>query len=200
MSLFEDDFMETKIMPAKSFYTKRNFEKRKTRMALRQESVDEIFNEFGGLPKTGENYTVISNGGFDCVCYLNYIIKQLKQIDELCLATWIINRDNCKQIFDYIDGGQIKNMILILSNRTRQLRKQDWGFVIEGMKERNVKIKVPNTHAKLFSCANYNSESFITVEGSGNWNENKRIENYSITNSKELFEFHKNWMNEVYGN
>lgn len=200
MGLFEDSYMESSIMPDKPFVLKRKSKTRKTKVALRQESAENIFTELGGLPKHGENYTIISNGGFDCICYLNYIIKELKVIDILCLATWIINRDNCKQIFDYLDDGSIKSMVLILSNRTRQLRKQDWGFIIEGMKDRRVKIKIPNTHAKLFTCANYDKNSFITVEGSGNWNENKRIENYSVSNDKELFLFHQKWMNEILRN
>ena len=198
MLILDDSYMETSIMP--DIQKNKREVKRKFKQALRQETVNDIFLELGGLPKISENYSIISNGGFDCICYLNYIIKEIKHIDELYLATWIINRDNCKQIFDYLDNGSIKSMMLILSNRTRQLRKQDWGFIIEGLKKRDVKIKVPNTHAKLFSCANFDLNTFITVEGSGNWNENKRIENYSVSNDKCLFEFNKSWMNEVYGN
>jgi hypothetical protein len=42
-----------------------------------------------------------------------------------------------------------------------------------------------------------NNIDYITISGSGNWSENPRIENYTITNDKERFLFHQSWMLEV---
>lgn len=195
MSLFDDqEMVTTEMIDAKKF---RSQNRRKNRNALRGENLNTIFSDFGGLPGQGESYRVISNGGFDCVHYLDYFMEQLGDLDSLLIATWIINRENAKQIFDYFDNGRIKSGTLVLSNRTRQLRKQDWGYIIEGFKDRKWKIRIPNTHAKLFCASNEAKQYYLTVEGSGNWNENKRIENYTITNDKDLFDFHKNWIDEI---
>lgn len=35
------------------------------------------------------------------------------------------------------------------------------------------------------------------IEGSANFTANPRIEQFIISKSKELFDFHKDWMNEV---
>lgn len=195
MSLFEEQEMATmEMIDVKSH--KREV-KRKFKNALRQEKADDILNDLGGVPKKGECYSIWQNGGYDTICYLKYLVDKLGVVDELLIATWIMNRENAKIIFDYLDAGIIKDMTLVISNRTRQLRKQDWGFLIEGFKSRNVKIRVPHSHAKLFTMSSIESGNYITVEGSGNFNENKRIENFTVSNDKELFDFNKSVFNEI---
>ena len=40
---------------------------------------------------------------------------------------------------------------------------------------------------------------YYMVEGSANWTANPRIEQNMITQSKELYNFHKGWMQEYIG-
>lgn len=196
MGLFDEkDEIQTMQMP--DIKKAKRQRKQKMRIALRQESCNEIFALMGGLPNHEESFEIICNGNFDTIAFFEYILAKCERIDELFIATWIINRDNAKRIFECIDNRSIGNATFIISTRTKQLRKQDWGFIIEGIIDRKQKVRIAHTHAKVFSCASHKKGTYITVAGSGNWNLNRRIENYTVTNSKELFDFHKDWMNQV---
>lgn len=42
-----------------------------------------------------------------------------------------------------------------------------------------------------------NGKDYIVIQGSANFTSNPRIEQFSINNNKILFDFHKNWMDEI---
>jgi len=187
--------IQTKSMP--EIKVNRRKVKAQHKSFLRSETCKEIINDFGGMPKAGESLEIICNGDFDTSNFLDEIIDSNGYVDQLYIATWIINRDCSAKVFDYFDKGKIKEAGAIISNRTKQLRRQDWGFIIEGMIDRGIKVKIPHTHAKLFIAKNEAKNTYLTISGSGNWNLNKRIENYTITNSKNTFDFHLSWMLEM---
>jgi len=62
-------------------------------------------------------------------------------------------------------------------------------------KRENIFFKVVNSHAKTYSLRI--NDQYITIDGSGNWCKNPRLENYTITNSREKHEFRKKWMLEL---
>lgn len=59
----------------------------------------------------------------------------------------------------------------------------------------NIKFRVVNSHSKTYAMTN--GVDFITVDGSGNWSENPRLENFTITNDKAKFDFRRQWMEEL---
>lgn len=63
---------------------------------------------------------------------------------------------------------------------------------------KNLKIKVHHMiHSKITIIR---SEKFnLSIEASANYSNNQRIENFTITENKDVFNFHKNWMNEIIG-
>ncbi|MBC7325051.1 MAG: hypothetical protein H5T99_07030, partial [Moorella sp. (in: Bacteria)] len=53
-------------------------------------------------------------------------------------------------------------------------------------------------HCKVLLIANAKKNAWITVEGSANLNANPRFEQYVIVNDKALWDFHREWMEEVF--
>jgi len=153
-----------------------------------------ILDEQGGLPKTNECLLIKSNGTSDTGGFLTYMLNE-GEIDEL-----IISRSNINFICENIDNGKIKKLIFIVSYRMKQMTggsgRATYNFLIEEFKKRDqIKIRVPNSHAKTFSAKI--GKKYYTVTGSGNWTENPRIENYIITNDKNIYDFNKEWMSDL---
>ena len=134
---------------------------------------------------------IISSDNFGSIELLKYYIEHY-DIDELIITTWSFNQTfvdlikslNCKIIF-YVDKS-IKKRKSSLYNQMAQL----------GI-DKKIVLK---THYKLHSkvtLISTNCNNKYVIESSANYSENHRIENYTVTNDKQLFNFHKNWMDEI---
>lgn len=155
----------------------------------------EILDSNGGLPLKEECVLIKSTGCSDTGSIFHYMLNDGK-CDELHLSTWIISRNNIGYICDNIDNGNIKLLSFIISVRQKQLKKADYAYMVEEFKKRDqINFRVCNCHAKTFSAKIGND--YYTVTGSGNWTKNPRIENYMITNDKNIFDFNKEWMGEL---
>jgi hypothetical protein len=151
------------------------------------------------LPAIGESFECITNGQSNAGGFYEVIRDRWGKVDELCIATWIMNRDYINMLFDDLDNNRLGSLVFIISNRMQQLGKGHApAFNVlksKAIEHPRVKFRVANSHAKVFSMTN--GIDYITVSGSGNWSENPRIENYCITNDKTKFDFHKKWMIEL---
>lgn len=70
-----------------------------------------------------------------------------------------------------------------------------FNMLYEGLKKRNQKMFCNENHSKVTLIEN--GTDYLVIEGSANFTANPRIEQFVITNSKELYLFHKSWMDEI---
>jgi hypothetical protein len=70
-------------------------------------------------------------------------------------------------------------------------------MLFEGLKKRGQRMFSNENHSKITLMDN--GVDFIVIEGSANFTANPRIEQFTVINSKELYDFHKKWMNEIIG-
>jgi hypothetical protein len=159
----------------------------------------EILDKNGGLPAKDECLMIKSNGCSDTGSIFQYMIDQ-GTCKALYLSTWIISRTNIGYICKHIDNGNIVNLTFIISVRMKQMSggsgRATFNHLIEEFQKRDqVNLKVCNCHAKTFSAQI--DDNYYTVTGSGNWTKNPRIENYTVTNDKDIFYFNKDWMSEL---
>lgn len=166
---------------------------------MRKEAAQEILDAIGGIPAPGVFVDVVTNGQSNAGGFYEVIRDTWGKVDEICLATWIINREYIDMLFADLNSGKLGNLVFIISNRMSQLGKgHSPNFNrLKTLAQENPKVKfrVANSHAKVFCLTN--GSDFITVSGSGNWSDNPRIENYSISNDRTRFDFHKSWMEEI---
>ena len=62
-----------------------------------------------------------------------------------------------------------------------------------GLEDRAQRFKACENHAKVVLLQA--GEDWLVFEGSANFTANPRIEQFVLNNDRELFEFHKTWMN-----
>jgi hypothetical protein len=166
---------------------------------LRKEAASEILKKCGGLPKPGYSIELITNGQSNAGGFYEVIKGIWGKVDTLCIATWIINKDYIDMLFSDLENGKLDKLVFLISNRMSQLGKGHGpNFNVlktKAMNHPRCEFRVANSHAKVYTMTN--GIDYITVSGSGNWSENPRIENYTITNDKDRFLFHQSWMLEV---
>lgn len=194
ITLFE--FGEEEIQSSKTIEKTLSFKtkaKRQMLKKLKQESAKECLPF---LPKENESIHIVSNGKFDFFQFVPICIQYLGgQSKEFIGSTWTMNRDNVNDLLDMLDKKMILQAGILTGLYFKQRESSVYATLVEGMQQRGQKVKCLENHAKIVLLNN--AEDFITIEGSANFTANPRIEQYVITNSRELYEFHREWMLEI---
>lgn len=154
----------------------------------------EILKDVDGFPKENEIISIKTNGLSDTGSIFRHLLN-LKPLNELYLATWIISSENIDSICKAIDNGKLQRLVFVCSTRMDELKKAHANHLKEEFMKRNKQcfFKICNSHAKTFSVSDLEG-NFYTITGSGNWTENPRIESYLILNNKDVFNHNKEWM------
>lgn len=161
--------------------------KRKMLFSKRQQNFADIFQSV----KSGESLHIISNGNFGNTECLTHLCEMYKPEFVSC-TTWSFNDD----FIDFV--GDLECEVSLLVDKTIKTRKAAKIGMLEQkrMKNNNIRIKlIDGIHAKVGLIKS--GDNYIIIEASANYSKNVRIEQFVITNDKELFEFHKNWINEL---
>lgn len=199
MSLFDYENntkeIQTAYKPQNAVSGKPYKVKSSTKNLLRKQNAKEIINMIGGLPQDGYSVDLITNGQSNAGGFYEVIRDSWGTVDMVCISTWIINRHYIDMLLRDVNEGILKKLIFIISNRMAQLTHHVPNFNYmksEFTKNENIDFRAVNSHAKTYCMTN--GKEHIIIDGSGNWNKNPRVENYTITNSKEKFLFRKGWM------
>ncbi len=140
---------------------------------------------------------LISNGTYDYFTFIPVLINFIGYSDEFYGSTWTLNRNNCVEMFKLYDCGLIKNIHMFTGTYFKRRESAVYATLLQGIQERKQHYKCFENHAKIVLLCNHNSGDYFVVEGSANFTANPRTEQYVITNNKELFYFHKKWMDKI---
>lgn len=163
------------------------------KMSLKKEKAGDVLRD---LPPPGWTYHIISNGTFDYWTFVPIIIQLLggKSL-EGWFSTWTLNRLNCTELFEIYDRGELGSINFLTGNYFKRRETSVYAMLINGTRDRGQRYKTLENHAKVILLTN--GTDFITMEGSANFTANPRIEQNSIFNSREVYEFHRGWMDEI---
>lgn len=146
------------------------------------------------LPEIREDttYTLVTQKMINPYGFILEAIKHAP-INHLYIATYSINLKAVEILTNLLDSGLIKQWTLILNcNMKYKMKGKDVVLLEEEKKRDNFRIIKKYSHAKVTLIDQ--DDRKIVITGSGNYSENPRIEQYTINNSSELFDFHKSWM------
>jgi len=151
---------------------------------------DLIGNEI--KPKT--LYTIVTQKKITRHAFTEWIIKNYGVIDEMYISTYRMGIKAAKLISKQIKDGNIKKVHMVLSQNYNMLLGQKASEIENIIKQtKHMSFSTAYNHSKITiikTCKN-----FITISGSGNYSENDHIEDYTIVNDKDLYDFHKRWIN-----
>jgi len=148
-------------------------------------------------PKKGEQYRIITEKQFNAYALILHLL-QSEQIIEMHLAIYRINQPTVDSLIDLIQSGKIQKATFIISNFFNQTKKPEkWAIKLREFCDQNTQCSHVYTHNHSKVLAVKMKTGHYIFEGSGNMSDNARIEQYVYEESKQTYEFHKSWMNEL---
>lgn len=193
MSLFDEEpELQTPTLPTRVNILKRDA-KRKFINAMKREEVEKFLTF---LPEPGETLHIVANGKFDFWSFIPVIIELLGgKTSDFYGSTWTLNRENCHEMLDIYDKGKVSSLNILTGLYFKQRESAVYATLLNGMIDRGQRYKCLENHAKIALLNN--DKDYITIEGSANFTANPRVEQYAISNGKDLHAFHKAWMDDI---
>ena len=143
----------------------------------------------------GSAHHIISDGIFELWDMVPAIIAKLGKAEEFYGSTWKMRRQNVLEIFRGIDGGTLGKVTILTGLFFKRHDSAVYSLLLTGLTRRGQRFAAFENHAKvmLLKCP----PAWITLEGSANFTGEQRREQYTITNDKNLYQFHQGWMEEA---
>ena len=193
--------LETVDMPSGSrFEEKRKHQSLKIHLKAQKKNdvkAEHLQELLPRLPEQGWSYHIISSGNFDFWNYVPHLIKLAGQFNEFYCSTWTMNRPIAVEILKLYDAGKLKKISLMTGKYFKRRETAVYAFILDGLLARGQRYIAFSNHTKIMLLGN--STIHLTLEGSANLTANPRAEQFILTNSKNLYAFHRKWMEGMYG-
>lgn len=150
------------------------------------------------LPVQGESYHAIISGRYALWDLVPAILEKIapQTIDELHVATLSFSKANAAEIIQLLDGGRVKKMGLLVSHYFKGTNRDIYDSLVPHMIERGQKVMAMRTHAKVILIRTSEGQKY-TIESSANARSCKNVEQFCMTHDGDLYEFHRNWIDEL---
>lgn len=181
--------------PGESHITKIDriiYRRYKTRNVHQVKTLNELMK--CGLPGGGETAHIVTNGKhINAIAFIQAILQK-EHAEHLDIVTYSIRKKTITMILDWFQGDELGTARVNISCHVRTLNPDCYAFMRAIAKEVPdlFRLKVFHNHAKL-ACVKTEHNHYV-LEGSGNFSENALVEQYQLTNSKELYDFHMAWI------
>jgi len=152
--------------------------------------INSIKNLVGKIPDPDEIYFLWTLNSFNAFTFIPYTLKHAGTITNLSFSTYSINERIVSSLVRWHDKGELINIHIVIADSIRNRMPKVIDLLDSCMKTRpNIRLSFAWNHSKitlLESAGNY-----FVVEGSGNFSENARYEQYIYVNNKNIYEFRK---------
>jgi len=151
----------------------------------------------GGELKEGIQYRLVTDMSFNAITVIEYLLKYYK-IAELYIVVYKMNNKSFDFLRKIIKADAIKTGFIVSTFFRANKQYERWAKEIKILSDttKNIKTTFCNSHAKVF-LAKTTCGKHIVFEGSGNLSHNERIEQYIFENNKEVYKFHKQWIDDI---
>jgi len=161
--------------------------------AVKRERLESFYTS---IPAQGEAVHVVSNGSFDYWLYCPVTLKHLNRpATHFYGSTWTMNRQNVLDLFELFDDGKIQAAAMLTGVYFKRRESAVANTLISGLEDRGQRYMSFRNHAKVMLIAS--PPDFVVIEGSANFTANPRLEQTVVVNDRALYDFHREWMEEM---
>jgi hypothetical protein len=189
MSIFFNiDDLKNKPAPAESSESKIL---RDRFINLHESRIEGLRDLIGKLPGKDDIIFLWTVNSFNAFTFIPYLIRQHKYIDELVVTSYAINQRIIDAFLKLLEKKLIGSATIMISDTiiSRNPKVADYlKHAATGHDNFNVQFAWNHSKITLARC----KDDFYVVEGSGNWSENARHEQYIFLNSQKVYDFRKN--------
>jgi hypothetical protein len=147
-------------------------------------------------PEPGYTYHLISNGKYDFWTWIPTAIAWYGGCQELYGSTWTLNRQAAVELFELCDAGKIKKVSILTGLYFKRRETAVYATLLQGLQTRGFRYVSLENHAKITLI--HSQDHYLSIEGSANWTANPRVEQYVITDDKAVYDFHVQWMENIF--
>lgn len=148
------------------------------------------------LPKPGETIHVISDAKYDFFNVIMAAAKLTAPVLDFYGSTWTMSKYNVQDLLGALETGVIQNATILTGTYFKRRESSVYAQLVTGLAKYNQRYNAFINHTKVALLRS--EDAYIVFEGSANFTANPRLENYIICNNKELYEFHRSWMEELF--
>ena len=144
----------------------------------------------------GENYHFMTGGDIDSLSYLKVILNK-QDLDYCLLSTWCMSLDDILQIRQWAEQGRIKKLDCYVGEIFPGSYKREHEQLKQIVDEFKLgRVCVFKNHSKVF--AGVGDRFSFGINSSANINTNPRTENGSIIIGDDIFNFYKDFFDDVH--
>jgi hypothetical protein len=143
----------------------------------------------------GVMYNIITQKSINAFSILLALINKHEHVDELTILTYRMSYKTLKTIELLIDDGKIKKTNITVNNNFRTLLREKAHEMLRMAEDGKIKLCTAPSHAKISLIRA--GDKHITIQGSGNYSTNPKIEQYTIVNDRELYEFYYDFISRI---
>ena len=168
------------------------------RRFVRLDKINAAVDAIGQLPAESEVIHAVMSGTYDGFCIVPAVLDLAKpeMIQRLTIATLGFNRSNADELFDLLDRAWIGRCMLIASTYFRSVDAGLFGYIDAGLTSRGQRCAIVRSHAKLLLFEMSDGRTFVW-ESSANLRSCRNAETFVLSQSRELLDFHKQWIEEL---
>ena len=199
---WSDPFAEARDEPVEVIQTER---RRKTEclelstkyLYRRAFSETSLIDAIGGIElKPDTTYNFITAGDVDALSYLKIILRN-QDLDYLLFSSWVMVAEDILQMKEWHEAGKLKIIDAYLGEIFPNQYRIEYRMLKNFIPTTGGRLAYFRNHSKIF--AGYGNKFHFGIQTSANINTNPRTENGSITTSKEIYEFYKQYYDGITG-
>jgi hypothetical protein len=189
-------------LPDRQFTTTHKISPKAVRSKLKRESAQKMKEKKAGelidrLPESGEAIHIVSAGIFDYWTLIPVIAGMLgEKIEQSRFSTWAMTMPVCHQFIAMMDSGELGDCGFIADRSLQRMQGAVYAQLVTRFNAANMPLRMTNCHAKV-SLIKTKTRS-LTIEGSANFTNNPRIEQFCVINDQGVYDFHFKWMQELF--
>ncbi len=150
------------------------------------------------LPDPDETFHVIMKGNYDGFDIVNGVLALADPttIQRIDICTLGFNKRNAAELIGLMDAGKIQTTTFICSVYYRANEAAVFDGLYNALKDRGCPMVAMRCHCKII-LFELTDGRFFAVESSANLRSCRMIEQFTLTNSRPVVEFHRCWMDEM---
>ena len=153
-----------------------------------------LVTEFIDIPTKNSEIRIVTQRVFNAFDIMKAILKEEDCI-ELYMCVYRIAKKTTKELIMLYEDKKINNINIATSIAIPKITPEIYRELLNFEQRANFKMKLVQMHAKIILIKK-KDKNYI-VEGSGNLSQNQKIEQNTINNDIDIYNFHKNWIDSL---
>jgi len=162
--------------------------------------IDKAVDQIKRLPAEGETIHAIMSGAYNAWDLVPAVMALANQgLERLTVTTLGFNLRQARQLAGLIDAGEIKAADFICSTLYAEQEKNDAMRTREILTEAGAKFAICRNHSKIL-LMHMNNGARLVSESSANFRTCRNVEQFALSNHRELYDFHRAWIEKMLQN